>query len=99
MPGGRTIVTVTPQLAIDLIDFKTTAEQAIKAPRIHIESAEPLQINAGVSDLVAKELEARGHQLKRLPAIGGAAHIAVIDPSTANIDAASGAGPTGVQIL
>src|SRR5713101_423389 len=99
MAGARTIVTVTPQLAIDVIDFKTTSDQAIKAPRIHIEGEEPLKINSDVSDSVATGLESLGHKVERLPGIGGVTNVAVIDPASGKIDAASGAGPTGVQIL
>jgi gamma-glutamyltranspeptidase/glutathione hydrolase len=97
MVGGPRIVTVTAQLAISLIDFAATPAQAARAPRVHVESAEPIQTTTSVTEPIAGELELRNHQVKRVPGIGGPANIAHIDPADGTITAACSAGPDGVD--
>jgi gamma-glutamyltranspeptidase len=99
MVGGPRIVTVTAQLAISLIDFAATPAQAARAPRVHVESAEPIQTTTSVTEPIAGELELRNHQVKRVPGIGGPANIARIDPADGTITAACSAGPEGVDRL
>lgn len=98
MPGGRMIVTVTPQLAIGVIDFKRTPEQALKAARVHGEGDAVLKISAGVSDAVARKLQARGHKVQREASLGGPANIALINQADGRVEAASDAGPAGVRV-
>jgi gamma-glutamyltranspeptidase/glutathione hydrolase len=97
MPGGTKIVTVTAQLAISLLDFKATPIEAAKAPRVHIESAEPVLTATNVPEAVAGELELMNHRVKRGQGLGGPANIAWIDPTDQTITAACGAGPDGVD--
>jgi gamma-glutamyltranspeptidase / glutathione hydrolase len=99
MPGGRMIVTVTPQLAINLIDFKKTPEQALKAARVHNEGGEVLKISAEVSNAAARKLQSLGHKVEREASLGGPANVASINQASGRVDAASGAGPTGVHIF
>jgi gamma-glutamyltranspeptidase/glutathione hydrolase len=97
MVGGPRIVTVTAQLAISLIDFSATPTQAARAPRVHVESAEPIQTTTSLTEPIAGELELMNHQVKRVPALGGPANIAHINPTEGNIIAACSAGPDGVD--
>ena len=44
MPGGTKIVNVTAQLALNLTDFGLSPEEAIRAPRVHTEGADPIAV-------------------------------------------------------
>jgi gamma-glutamyltranspeptidase / glutathione hydrolase len=98
LPGGRFIVTVTSQLLIDVLDFKQTPEQAVKAPRVHNEGDNILKVSKDVSDADIRELESKGFKVDRVSNLGGPANVVIIDQVTGKIEAASEAGPTGVQI-
>ena len=97
MVGGPKIVTVTAQLALSLIDFAATPAQIVRIPRVHIEAAEPITTAPSVNESTAGLLELMRHKVKRGPAQGGPANIAVID--NALMSAACGAGPEGVDGL
>ncbi len=99
LPGGPKIVTVTAQLVVSLVDFQTPPAVAVAAPRIHIETDEPIAVSATVPEDVVDQLRAMGHTVNRgqtvggLPdEIGGKANAIVIDPSKQTILAASQAG-------
>jgi len=98
LPGGRFIVTVTSQLLVDVLDFKQTPEQAVKAPRIHNEGDNNLKVSKETDDVKVKALEAKGFKVNRVSELGGPANVIVIDQKTGKVDAASQAGPTGVEI-
>lgn len=95
MPGGTKIVTVTAQLVVSLLDFGATPAETVSAPRIHVESAEPVQTGGTVPETVAGELELMGHSVKRVPALGGPAGVAWIGEG-GTITAACSAGTEGV---
>lgn len=99
LPGGRHIVSVTAQLAVNLIDHGTGARDTLTAPRIHIEGEEPLRIDPAVSDVHAAELAALGHEIKRVSAIGGPANVALIDPVTGEFSAAASKGGDTFLVL
>lgn len=98
MPGGRMIVTVTAQLAVNVIDFRQTAAQAVAAPRIHNEGSAVLKVSGDVSAETVRSLESLGHQVERASTLGGPANMVRLDPASGNIDAASEAGPAGVYV-
>jgi gamma-glutamyltranspeptidase/glutathione hydrolase len=98
MPGGRMIVTGTAQLALDMIDLRHTPGQAVLAARVHNEGSDVLKISPQVSDATARELQALGHKVQRANSLGGPANVARIDHASGRIDAASEAGPDGVQL-
>lgn len=99
MPGGRMIVNVTAQLAIDIIDFGTSAQDAIAAPRVHVEGDEPMLLSAIAPESLQTDLETLGHRIKREKAIGGSPNIAIIDKATGRVDAASGKGSECVAVV
>jgi gamma-glutamyltranspeptidase/glutathione hydrolase len=105
LPGGPKIITVTAQLAIDLIDFKLDAAQTVAAPRVHTEGGEPLALSAWAPAPVFAALEAMGHTVTRGQRIGGApnevagnANAVVVQPD-GSLCAASGAGIESVAGL
>jgi gamma-glutamyltranspeptidase/glutathione hydrolase len=96
MPGGTRIVTVTAQLAISLLDFGATPLEAARAPRVHVEAVEPIQTAASVGEPIAGQLELMSHRVKRVPALGGPANVARIEPLDRTITAACSAGAEGI---
>jgi gamma-glutamyltranspeptidase/glutathione hydrolase len=98
LPGGRMIVTVTSQLAVNVIDFGHTAVQAVSAPRIHNEGGELVKVSPQVAPEAVRELESLGHKVERAATLGGPANMVRIDPAGGALDAASEAGPSGVQV-
>ncbi len=96
LPGGRMIVTVTAQLAVNLIDFKATPQQVVSAPRIHTEDHEPILVTADTPAPVVDQLRGLGHEVETRPALGALANIVTIDPKAGDIRAAASHGSTGV---
>jgi gamma-glutamyltranspeptidase/glutathione hydrolase len=75
-PGGRRVITAVVQVLVNVIDFGMGIQEAIAAPRIHIEGCDPkvpegkmvgeMFVDSRISPEVMKELERRGHQVTRL---------------------------------
>lgn len=75
-PGGRRVITAVVQVLVNVIDFGMGIQEAIAAPRIHIEGSDPkvpegklvreMFVDSRISPEVMKELERRGHQIARL---------------------------------
>jgi gamma-glutamyltranspeptidase/glutathione hydrolase len=90
MPGGPKIVSVTAQLALDVLAFGATPAEAITAPRVHTEGDEPLLVSTHTPASVVAELEQLGHEVRREDDMGGPVNILAIDQETGTIDAAAG---------
>jgi gamma-glutamyltranspeptidase len=91
------IVTGTAQLALNMIDLRHTPAEAVLAPRVHNEGGEVLRIAPQVTEATARALQKLGHTVQRAASLGGPANVARIDQASGRIDAASEAGPDGVQ--
>jgi gamma-glutamyltranspeptidase len=96
MPGGPKIVSVTAQLALDLIEFGAAPAESIAAPRLHTQGDEPLLVSEHMPDSAVVELENRGHRVRREADMGGPVNVLAVDPQTGRIDAASGEGTGAV---
>ncbi len=82
------------QVLVNMLDFGMNVQAAGDAARVeHVGSATPtgkpeaekggtIQAEAGISDAVVKELEARGHVVKRVKVNGGGFQGIRIDPKT-----------------
>jgi gamma-glutamyltranspeptidase/glutathione hydrolase len=90
MPGGTKIVNVTAQLGVNLIEFGMPVDEAIRAPRVHTEGADPIFVTSSIEKRVVQELERMGHQVRREQTLGGPANAIQIDNGA--ISAASGNG-------
>jgi gamma-glutamyltranspeptidase/glutathione hydrolase len=76
-PGGRRVITSVVQVLVNVIDFGMGIQEAIAAPRIHIEGSDPkvpegklvkeLFVDSRMPPEVVKELERRGHQVVLKP--------------------------------
>jgi gamma-glutamyltranspeptidase/glutathione hydrolase len=96
MPGGTRIVSVTAQIAISLMDFKASPQQAVSAPRIHCEGGDPVKVNADMPAAVIDELRKAGHTVELMQPLGGDANAIVINQSTGAVTAAASRDSTGV---
>jgi gamma-glutamyltranspeptidase / glutathione hydrolase len=99
LPGGPKIVTVTAQLIVSLIDFRSPPTAAVRAGRIHCEADEPIAVSSAVPESVIEELRKIGHSVRRgqdvggPPAeVGGAANALFLEPGSGAAMAASQAG-------
>jgi gamma-glutamyltranspeptidase/glutathione hydrolase len=99
LPGGPKIVTVTAQLAVNLIDFHATPQQVVSAPRIHTEGQEPIQVTSDVHEDEVARLRSKGRSVKTVASIGGPANAIVVDPDTQHVQAAATNGSTGVLVF
>jgi gamma-glutamyltranspeptidase/glutathione hydrolase len=90
LPGGPKIVTATAQVALDVLAFSATPAEAVAAPRLHTDGAEPLAVSTHMSDAAIAELTALGHHVRREPEMGGPLNVLTIDSHTNAIDVASG---------
>jgi gamma-glutamyltranspeptidase/glutathione hydrolase len=98
LPGGQMIVSVTAQLVLSLIDFHATPEQAVKAPRVHVTGSEPVLLSQSAPAGIADALTGKGYIVKT-GRVGGYSNVAIIDPATGALSAATDAGPEGSAIL
>jgi len=71
-PGGHTIGQTVPQMVMNLIDFRMDILQAISAPRISFAEPDDLLVEDRIPDPVRKDLEARGHKVRLVRALGNA---------------------------
>ena len=99
LPGGPKIVTVTAQLAVNLIDFHAAPQQVVSAPRIHTEGQEPILVTSSMRKDEAAKLRSKGRNVKTVASIGGPANAVVIDQDTGRLQAAATNGPRGVLMF
>jgi gamma-glutamyltranspeptidase/glutathione hydrolase len=76
-PGGRRVITSVVQVLVNVLDFGMGIQEAIAAPRIHIEGSDPkvpegklvreLFVDSRMPPEVVRELERRGHQVVLKP--------------------------------
>lgn len=71
VPGGRRIISVMTRAVQLLVDRHATGRQAAIAPRLHIETHEPLEITNSAGEEIHTILEAMGHQVKPMSVICG----------------------------
>lgn len=72
--GGRTIVNCIMQFIVRLIDFGSSIDEALAAPRANCDTVEPIGIEKRVGESVLEEVRKRGHEVNEAPGIGGPAH-------------------------
>ncbi|HPU49927.1 MAG TPA: gamma-glutamyltransferase [Burkholderiaceae bacterium] len=70
LPGGLRIFPSAMQAVINLIDHQMSLQEAVEAPRVWTQGY-GLEIEPQVSDAVADVLRARGHEIQRVPNVGG----------------------------
>lgn len=88
-PGGRTIVNNIPYFTLNMVDFGMTMLEAITAPRLHCETAEPANLENAAPDSVTENLRAKGHMIESIERNGGPAHGIVVGTTRGQFDGAT----------
>lgn len=74
LPGGRRIIAVMTQMAARLVDAGASLREAAEAGRMHVTTAEPLELRDDVSADIEAGLTRMGHRVERVARVAGAAH-------------------------
>lgn len=77
-PGGHTIGQTVPQMVMNLVDFRMDVQRALAAPRISFSQPDVIAVENGIRPVVRRGLEAKGHKLRVVRALGNA-HALMID--------------------
>src|SRR5574343_922971 len=70
LPGGLRIFPSALQAVINLIDYGMDLQQALEAPRVWTQG-HALELEPRLHDVLAGALAARGHDVQRVPNVGG----------------------------
>ena len=70
MPGGLRIFGSVMQGMLNLVDHGMSLQEAVEAPRIWTQG-EALEVEPAVPEAVRAALAARGHEVARMPHVGG----------------------------
>lgn len=70
LPGGRKLFPSALQALLNLIDHGMSLQEAFEAPRVWTEGV-ALEVEQGIPENVRQGLEARAHELVRMPTIAG----------------------------
>ena len=76
-PGGHTIGQTVPQMVMNLIDFEMDVQQAVDAPRISFGEPDLIAVEEAIPAAVRAGLEAKGHKLRVVRALGNAHALAL----------------------
>jgi gamma-glutamyltranspeptidase / glutathione hydrolase len=79
LQGGPRIVTVTAQLALNLINHATSPLEALRSPRVHVEADEPLKVSPNMPPTTIAALAAMGHKIVEGEEVGGDTNVVAID--------------------
>ena len=83
IPGGRTILNNQLSISVNLIDLQMTIQEALDAPRLHSEGAEPIQVEERAGEAVLGDLQKLGHEVEPQEGIGGPGHGIVVSEDPA----------------
>ena len=83
IPGGRTIPNNQLTISVNLTDLQMSAQEALDAPRVHNEGAEPIGVEERAGTEVLEALRERGHQVESQGGIGGPGHAIVLSDDPA----------------
>jgi len=75
--GGRRIVSVDLSIAQQLLQGRTMLD-VLRAPRLHSEGYDPIEVTESMPDSIRRELERMGHKLTVVPTVAGAVNLAGI---------------------
>ena len=74
IPGGRTIPNNQLNLSVSLMDLQVPIQDALDAPRLHTDGAEPIQVESRAGEATLKALQQLGHEVIESGGIGGPGH-------------------------
>ncbi len=79
--GGRRIMTECLELLVNVLDWGMDVQEAVGAPRLHVEQKEPILVESALPYGIGRALERKGHRLEVQSRWGGV-HAIVLDPDT-----------------
>lgn len=74
IPGGRTIPNNQLNISVSLMDLQVPIQDALAAPRIHTDGAEPIQVEPRAGKETLAALRQLGHEITESGGIGGPGH-------------------------
>jgi gamma-glutamyltranspeptidase / glutathione hydrolase len=80
-PGGRKIVTAMLQVIINMVDFGMDLQEAIEAPRIHTEGADPVDPTGPAVKMLNVDARMSREAVEHLTALGHEVHLARDSPT------------------
>jgi gamma-glutamyltranspeptidase/glutathione hydrolase len=87
MPGATRIISVLPQILVNMVDFSMNLQEAIDAPRVHYADGE-IWMEPRVPARVQRELADRGYKIELKKSFDlwfGGAQAVMIDPGSGKI--------------
>ena len=98
-PGGHTIGQTVPQMVMNLVDFRMDVQRALAAPRISFSEPDVIAVESGIKAGVRRGLEAKGHKLRVVRALGNAHALAIEYDSRGRVRRFTGAAdPRGAGL-
>jgi len=85
MPGGARIITVLPQILMNMIDHKMSIQEAIDAPRFHCMAGEEIFVESRIPEGIRNDLIRKGYELvvkEDFDLYFGGTQGVMIDPNT-----------------
>lgn len=89
-PGGSRIITITLETMLNVLDFGMNAQQAVDAPRIHMQwLPDEIQYEPGaLTEDTRAALGSEGYTFREIP-MWGSAQTIVVDPKTGRLSGGS----------
>ncbi|CAN5872725.1 gamma-glutamyltransferase [soil metagenome] len=98
-PGGHSIGQTVPQMVMNLVDFRMDVHRALAAPRISFAEPDVIAVEEGIRPAVRRGLEAKGHQLRVVRALGNAHALTIEYDSSGRVRKLTGAAdPRGAGL-
>ena len=97
LPGGRRLVNVSAQMVQRIVDYGATSHEAASAPRLHVQTHEPLMLTESAGEKAIGELRAMGHEIEVVAGVAGAAHCAEYIKSGGKVRAGGLSWAAGVE--
>lgn len=95
--GGRRIISVSAQICQRMVDYGGTSLEAAIAPRLHVESQEPVELAPSVESSIVEGLRALGHDVRVVSDVGFAAHSAEYLKDSGQVRAGGNTWAAGVE--
>ena len=95
--GGPTIITGVLQIALDVLDFHSSAEEAVANPRLHEQGTpDVVLIEQAMPQTTRDALEQMRYRLRTIPVLGAVNAITIApDNLHGSFDARKGGGASG----
>ncbi|MDA0746841.1 MAG: gamma-glutamyltransferase [bacterium] len=76
LPGGRRIISVNARVVQQIVDEGVTSHHAAIAPRMHVQTDEPVMVTESLDGKIVKGLQEMGHEVEVVKGVAGQVHCA-----------------------